>query len=68
MGQGYYAVDTGSGDVMVSGLSEHTAREVAQETADRIGETVYLYEVGSDAVPVAVEPSTATADDCEHGE
>ena len=56
-GCGYFAVDTGDGNELCSGLNpESYAREVAQRHADRIGETVYLYEVGSSSEAEAIEP------------
>lgn len=60
----YYAVDTGEGGELCSGVSSHERYRVAQAHADRLGETVYLYEVGSDAAPEAIEPES----DCDTGD
>ena len=39
----YYALDTGDGDRLTGGMSEHDAYRTAQRIADDRGETVYLY-------------------------
>lgn len=51
-----YAIDDGYGDQITTGLSEHIARRKAYEIANRRGETVYLYEVGSEDRPMAIHP------------
>jgi hypothetical protein len=56
-GAGYYAVDTGDGNELCSGLAPEIARKAAQSHADRLGESVYLYEVGSDDEPEEIEPA-----------
>jgi len=52
----YYGVDDGAGNQLTIGLSQHEARQVAQRIADRLGEPVYLYEVGSDDDAEEVSP------------
>lgn len=61
----YYAVDNGNGDNLCSGLSESIAYSTAQWWADRLGETVYLYEAASAAADSeeGVEPAPARAVD-----
>jgi len=52
-----YAIDSMHGNELTTGIqSEIVARRAAQNHANRIGETVYLYEVGSDGEPEAIEP------------
>lgn len=52
-----YAIDTGDGNELCSGLSpESYAREVAQRHANRLGESVYLYEIGSDDEAEEITP------------
>ena len=44
-----YAIDSMHGNELTTGIqSEVEARRIAQRFADRLGESVYLYEVGSD--------------------
>jgi hypothetical protein len=42
-----YAIDTGDGIQITTGLSAHTAHRTAQRIADERGEPVYLYETGT---------------------
>ncbi len=56
-GTGYYAVDTGDGNELCSGLAPEIARKAAQGHADRLGQSVYLYEVGSEDEPEEIEPT-----------
>lgn len=58
---GYYEVDAGDGNELCSGLAPEIARKAAQDHADRLGESVYLYEVGSDAKAEEIEPAEALA-------
>lgn len=60
-GTGYYAVDTGDGNELCWGLAPEVARKAAQGHADRLGESVYLYEVGSDDEAEEIEPSEASS-------
>lgn len=53
---GYYAVDTGDGNELCNGLAPEIARKAAQAHADRLGESVYLYEVGSDEEAEEIAP------------
>lgn len=55
-----YAVDTSDGNELCGGLPAETARETAQRWADRLGQSVYLYEMGSDDESEEVEPSCYT--------
>lgn len=56
MATGYFAVDTGDGNELCSGLAPQIARKAAQAHANRLGEAVYLYEVGSDEPAEEIEP------------
>lgn len=40
----YWEISDGNGNQLTTGLSVHTAREVAQRKADERGESVWLYE------------------------
>jgi hypothetical protein len=44
----YYAVDTGDGNELCSGLAPEIARKTAQRMANERGESVYLYSAGND--------------------
>lgn len=66
----YYTVTTGNGDLLCDGVSEHEIERIAQAWADRLAETVYYIESGTDLDSddedegVAVEPRTVR---CECG-
>lgn len=66
-----YIVMTGDGDLLCDGVSEHEIERVAQEWADRLAETVYYIESGTDLDSddedegIAVEPRTVR---CECGD
>jgi hypothetical protein len=47
----YYAIDDADGNEITTGLPEETARETARRIASERGESVYLYEVGSESEP-----------------
>lgn len=59
----YYAIDTGEGNELCSGLSASQVRVAAQRAADERGEPVYYYSAGTDGdapVPsVRVDPTPA---------
>ena len=63
-----YAIDTGNGDQLTTGLPERTARRTAQRIATERGETVYLYAVAGgdaetgEAVPVEPEAAETTTE------
>jgi len=67
----YYTVTTGNGDLLCDGVSEHEIERIAQAWADRLAETVYYIESGTDLDSddedegVAVEPRTVR---CECGD
>ena len=44
----YYLVMTGDGDLLCDGVSEHNIERIAQEWADRLEETVYYSQNGTD--------------------
>lgn len=45
----YYAIDTGDGDQLTTGLQDYDyARRVARRIATERGESVYLYEIPSE--------------------
>jgi hypothetical protein len=53
----YWNIDSQHGQSLTEGLQiEREARKVAQSMANRLNETVYLYEVGSDESAEAVGP------------
>lgn len=55
----YYSIDTGDGQQITTGLSEHVAHRVACRVAHERGETVYLYpETGGEdeVATVAIHP------------
>lgn len=56
----YYNIDTGDGNELCAGISEHEIERVAKRCANELGETVYYYQGdtdGEEEVPsVAVEP------------
>jgi hypothetical protein len=56
MANTYWAVDSADGQEITTGLSEQEARGVAQRHANRLGASVYLYEVGSDEEAEEIEP------------
>jgi len=50
-------IDSVHGNELSAGIQlEVVARRIAQETANRLGESVYLYEVGSDEKPEEFTP------------
>lgn len=53
----YFAIDSEHGQELCSGLREHEADKAAQNWANRLGESVYLYEVGSPGEPVEFVPA-----------
>lgn len=67
----YYIVMTGDGDLLCDGVSEYEIERVAQAWADRLAETVYYIESGTDLDSddedegIAVEPRTVR---CECGQ
>lgn len=61
-GIGVWAVDSADGNELTSGLSEHDCHRVAKSHATRLGEPVYLYEVGSDEEAEEVEPAPGSPD------
>lgn len=56
MSNTYYAVDSADGNELCSGLQESEARKAAQNHANRLGQSVYLYEVGSDDEAEEIAP------------
>jgi hypothetical protein len=52
-----WAIDDADGTEICSGLSPETAHSTAQAVADRMGETVYLYEIGSPSDPEEISPA-----------
>ena len=67
----YYMVTTGDGDLLCDGVPAHEIERIAQEWADRLAETVYYIESGTDLDSddedegVAVKPRTVR---CECGD
>lgn len=53
----YYAIDDGNGDQITTGLRACEAQRVAQRIADERGDSVWLYEVGSDAPADEIAPA-----------
>ncbi len=51
-----YSIDDGNGDQLTTGLSEHDVWTVAQRLANERGESVWVYEDGSDEELTEVEP------------
>jgi hypothetical protein len=39
-----WAIDTGHGDCITTGLDENAARRIAQSEADTRGESVFIYQ------------------------
>jgi hypothetical protein len=52
-----YSIDDGHGNAITAGLSAQTARQVAQRIANSRGESVYMYEDGSDADAEEIAPA-----------
>ena len=50
-----FAIDDQHSNQISAGLPAHTARATAQRIADRLGETVYLYEDTEGSEYIAVE-------------
>lgn len=50
-----FAIDDSNSNQITAGLSARTARATAQQIADRLGETVYLYEDTESSEYIAVE-------------
>jgi hypothetical protein len=52
-----YAIDSMHGNELCSGIElEQEARRIAQNDANRLGEPVYLYEMGSDEEAEEIQP------------
>jgi len=56
---GIYAIDSANGDKLADGLAAHNAIAVALEKADRLGQSVYVYDTqdGEDAEMIEVAPT-----------
>jgi hypothetical protein len=71
MANTYWNIDSGDGNELSAGIqSEIEARRIAQSTANRLGQSVYLYEVGngdgeSEAESEEIEPANVTNSDIE---
>lgn len=61
-----WSVDDGFGNTITSGLQEHVAGRVAQEIADRLNRTVYLYEQGDETM-LTITPSDPVQTDEPNG-
>ena len=60
----YWNIDSEHGQCLNEGIQlESEARKAAQRTANRLNETVYLYEVGSDESPEGIEPDDSEMPD-----
>ncbi len=54
----HYAIDSMHSNELCNGLSEHDRYLAAKNHANRLGEPVYLYQVGSDDAE-EIEPDNA---------
>ncbi len=54
----HWNIDSAHGNSITEGIQlESEARKIAQRAADRLGESVYLYEEGSDDEAEEIAPS-----------